>query len=374
MKIHLRTKTNSSRRSTITDTKNNENFFGKEPVFGEGHLLTNSEWQDSLTWYTYVRDLNDARTYLNEYYDCNEDNEMLNLLKTIHDDFIPTTAAWNSRLILNGYNLPDSVTKIIDKRVYDAAVSSSRLEKDTQENKVVISLHDRFNRRLGEMIGDLEKIIDDEDWTFSLYNFLQKKGILSQYSIKIVEYYKPYLQELKEAYLGQDPDLKEAYRHLCRAELKNRINFFTKFIADGERHANVTKKVRKPRKLKPVTPERLLKTFNYQKELTEYNLKSCDPKRLIGAQEVWLFNSKYKTITVLKAAEKSGMTVKGTTIIGFDEKTSITKRAGRHTGNMLAVVASGGKIDLRKVMPEIKSDPLAVTGRCGEVTTILRIF
>lgn len=370
MKVTLR---KTSRHTTMAEYKTNEKVFGKEPVFKEGHLLTNSEWQDSLTWYNRVKGAKEARQYLNEYYDCNEDEDMICLIKTITDDFIPTTAAWNSRLILNGYSLPSDPIKSIDERVSDAAASSSKMApKETTQN--VLSLHERFVNRLNNIIGDIEVIIDNEDWNFNLYDYLQSKEILVQYSIKIVEYYKPLLNELMEAYNGTDPDLKEGYRHLCRAELKNRVNFFRKFIAAGERHIQHNKKERKPRTCKPVTPERLLKTFQYQVENKEYGLKSCEPKRLIGAQEVWLFDSKYNKLTVLKTAAKIGMTVKGTTILGFDEKLSMAKRIGRNTKSILQIVVSGGKIDLRKVMSDIKTDGILFHGRCGESTTILRIF
>ena len=374
MRMKLRS---TSRRSSRVEEIQDEQFLGKEPKFKDGHTLTNSEWLDSLNWYSYTKIGSDARQYLIDYYECQEDEDYIELVNKTSDDYISFTAAWNARIIVNGYNLPADLNKVIDMRVEASYLSTQKLEKESKEKVVplnVISIHERFNIRLSGLIADLEGVIDSEDWSFNLFDYLQGKEILSQYSEKIVEYYKPILDELMEAYNGTDVDLVEAYRFLGRPELKNRINFFKKFIADGERHCNLNKKARKERKKKVISPDKLVEKVQYQKDCKEYNIISIKPIKLIGSNEVWLYNSRYNFITVLRASDKTGLTVKGTTIIGFDEKTSMSKRAGRKVGQWIGQVLKGGKVDLRKLMGEIKTDPIALTGRIGPTTCILRIF
>jgi hypothetical protein len=172
--------------------------------------------------------------------------------------------------------------------------------------------------------------------------------------------------------VGKDPQLKEGYSHLKKKQLDELIKFYHSLIADAERYGDVAKKVRKPRKPRPVSVEKKLKTFKYQKEDANFKIASVNPEKLIGCQELWTFNTKYKMITVLRAADRGGLDVKGTSIINYDEKTSVTKRTGRKPEVFVKKVMETGKIGLRKIMDEMKvAAPLSY--RINENTILLRI-
>ena len=69
----------------------------------------------------------------------------------------------------------------------------------------------------------------------------------------------------------------------------------------------------------------------------------------------------------------AGISVKGTTLIGFDEKTSITKKLRKPEATLKTVV-EGGKVGLRKVMENINCKPSDANGRLNKETVILRVL
>jgi hypothetical protein len=228
-----------------------------------------------------------------------------------------------------------------------------------------------MRERQSDIIGDIEELIDSGE-TFSLYDWLKAKEIPAAYCPAIVAYYSPCLGELIEALEGGDPQLKEAYAHFNKKQLRERIEFFNKLIEDAERYGNVTKKTRAPRKPRAISVEKKLKNFKYQKESNEYKIASINPEKIIGAQELWTFNTKYKLVTVFRALDRGGLQVKGTSIVGYDEATSISKGTGRKPEIVLDKFKNGGKIVLKKMMEELKTNkPLQY--RINENTILMKV-
>ena len=56
-------------------------------------------------------------------------------------------------------------------------------------------------------------------------------------------------------------------------------------------------------------------------------MTSIDPRDIVGASKLVVFNTKYNKITLYeKSSLVDGFSIKGCTLIGFDEKTSATKK------------------------------------------------
>ena len=219
--------------------------------------------------------------------------------------------------------------------------------------------------------SDVEEMIDKNE-TFSLYDWLKANEIPATYAPRIAAYYAPILGELIEASEGLDSQLKEGYKRFTKKQLEQRIMFFNTLIEDAERYADTTKKARAPRKPRTVSVEKKLKNFKYQKEDNNYKIASVNPEKIIGCQELWTFNTKYKTLSVFRALDRGGLQVKGTSIINYDEKNSVTKRTGRKPEVFVDKVLNGGKVVLRKLTDEMKNDaPLAY--RVNENTILLKV-
>jgi hypothetical protein len=349
----------------------NKKYLGDEPV-DTGSVLSIGQYGQALNWYNYMCTVEDAREYLVEYLNSKDRLTDIKMLNRVDDNWIITSTAWIARMHMRGIKLPEhDVDAKIDEKLSKILEKATPEVVKAQTNVVKLSVHHHVKEKASDIIAEIERLIDSGQ-TFSMYNWLQSNNVLAIYVPTIVQKYQPWLDEMKEAYAGNDPDLKEAYAHLTRRELKKRVEWFETLIDDALRHGGNVKKVRKPRKKKSVPASKKLKTFKYQKSDTSHKIASINPEKVLGSQELWTFNTKYKTLTVFRALDRGGLQVKGTSIIGYDENTSVTKRIGRKTDEYLDKVLNGGKIVLRKLMDDINTTaPLA--HRTSENTILLRV-
>jgi len=359
-------------RTTKTETYLvNQKYLGDEPTFKNSY--TQSDYARALSWYHAQATLSEAREYIETYLKNTGRTADLKKFKSVPDNWVPTTAAWIARMINRGIKVFENSQEYLERKLIETL--EKHASNNTQEVKVekvnVVSIQDRIRDKASDIIGDVEEMIDKNE-TFSLYDWLKANEIPATYAPRIAAYYAPVLGELIEASEGLDPQLKEGYRHFNKKQLEQRIMFFNTLIEDAERYSDTTKKARVPRKPRTVSVEKKLKNFKYQKEDNNYKIASINPEKIIGCQELWTFNTKYKTLTVFRALDRGGLQVKGTSIINYDEKSSVTKRTGRKPEVFVDKVLNGGKVVLRKLTDELKNDaPLAY--RINENTILLKV-
>jgi len=351
----------------------NKKHLGDEPVFTKP--LTRIEYINALNWYNYMSTSAEAKDYIVTYLKNLGRVAEAKKVKSIPDNLIPTTIAWCCRLLSRGFVLPvRDIQEYIDTRLNQ---SYKYVQETKEENpKNVVSIQDRIKERASYIVGEIEGLIDDyiyDNVEFSLYEWLQANSIPATYATSIVSKFSPVLDELLETYEGKCDQLKEGYRHFKKTEIKKLIEFYNTLIEDAERYSSNTKKVRTARKPRTVSVEKKIKNLKYQKEDQTYKLASINPEKIIGALELWTFNTKYKTFTVLRAIDRGGLQVKGTSITNYDENNSTTRSIGRKDPNeMVKRILEGGKLVLKKVFDEVKTEkPLAY--RINENTILLRV-
>jgi hypothetical protein len=107
---------------------------------------------------------------------------------------------------------------------------------------------------------------------------------------------------------------------------------------------------------------------------------SINPADIIGATELWVYNVKTRKIGRYIAANVdpkgldragSGLSVKGTTIVGYDETVSIQKTL-RKPQEQLAEFKNAGKVALRKYLDSIKAVDIKLNGRINADTILLK--
>jgi len=138
---------------------------------------------------------------------------------------------------------------------------------------------------------------------------------------------------------------------------------------------------RKPRKAKPKSATKLVEKLKFSKTDEKYKLASIDPSLIVGANELWVFNVKTRKIGKYVASnidpkgmgrDGTGLSVKGTTIIGFDENLSIQKTL-RKPDEQLKEFKAAGKVKLRKFLDDIKTTDTKLNGRCNPDTVLLKV-
>ena len=348
----------------------NLKYMGEEPTYKKP--LTNSDYMNALNWYNTMAENSEAREFVETYLKNKKRMDEYKLFKRVPDVWVPRTAAWVARLLSRGYTLPESAEPFFERKLAEALSKVKGEEETPKEPKKVVSIQDRVRDKTMDIVAEIEGMIDSNE-EFSLYDWLKQRETPAAYCSSIIAYYTPWLGELLEASEGKDPQLKEAYGYMNKKQLKERIVFINGVIEGAERYAGVAKKTRKPRKARPVTKEKILKSFKFKREDPVYKIASIDPEKVVGAQELWTFNTRYKILTVFRADEPSGLSVKGTSIVGYDHKTSVSRGTGRKTQEIVDRVLKGGKLVLRKMMDEIPPTKTMLQHRVNEHTVLLRV-
>jgi hypothetical protein len=130
-------------------------------------------------------------------------------------------------------------------------------------------------------------------------------------------------------------------------------------------------KQQKPKVKKEVSKTKIIEKLKYQ--IRDDNLKvvSINPVDIIGAKELWVFNTKTRKIG--KYIAINTLTVKGTHILGFDEEKSIQKTLRKPIETLTEFKATG-KVALRKFMDNINSVDIKLTGKINTDILLLKVI
>jgi hypothetical protein len=359
-------------RKTATETfLVNKKYLGTEPPKFDG---TQSSLGRALSWHHSMSDNSDAREFATDWLILQGEKALAKKVASIPDVHLPLTSCWRAGLNMNGWTFSPEVLAHIKADLVTAiskAVVVAQPEEKIEKPKA--SVYDLTLEKINGVIADLEDVIDAQNWDFSMYEYLQKNEIPQKYVAKIIEYYTPLLEEWTLAHKGKEKDLVEGYSWLNKKSLADRVKFLTQSIDDLNRWVDNIKTVRAPRKKKPVSADRKVVRLKFQQTDNELHLESTAPVKLIGASEVWLYNTKYGLLSRYVATDRGGIDVKGQTLINFDPSASIEKRVGRQSSVLTRAVLDSGKIQLRKLMDTVKSKGNEPKGRINTNTILLRV-
>mgnify|MGYP003337512170 FL=1 len=102
-------------------------------------------------------------------------------------------------------------------------------------------------------------------------------------------------------------------------------------------------------------------------------LVSINPVDIIGSQELWVYNAKTRKLgKYVPGAYQDGLSVKGTTIQGYDEDKSVCKTL-RKPDQQIKEFMKSGKVQLRKFLENIKATETKLNGRINEEVVLLRV-
>jgi hypothetical protein len=375
-------KTKKVRTGRVAQQLADIKYMGDEPDV-KGKNRSELDILKLLNWYNYMCSRSDARQYIETYLKSKGRTNELRALKNVPDVWINLQAGWTARIITRGGLGWENAFELRLRETLDkagvSAEEASEVKKTVERpvEKPKPNIQDRIADKASDTIGELDELIDKNGWSIDVYDWLTKKQVTPVTARKICDFFKPIADEamaLNHARVistkNIDKQLIEGYSHLTRIQVRDRAAFYMKLIVDCERFSDVAKKQKTPRRKKVVPVEKKLKGLKFQQESKEYKLVSIKPEKIIGAAELWAFNTKYRTLTVFNAAERSTLDVKGTTIINYNEATSKTYRVGRKTEQHIATALKGAKRAVSKMLEELKT--VGLQHRINENTILLR--
>lgn len=332
--------------------------------------LSNSELGKILNWYSQNKVAKDAQKYASDYF-----KKKLKLTLNASGREIPTTFGFVCRILSNGATITGKDLDWFNQTVEELKTKKEKIVEDVVKTNV-ISIQDRVNEKVSEIIGELEGAIDDYiisefKNTPSPYGIMHDKA-KAMHAMKIIDWFSKRQQEYDEVMNTDDPLLKEGYSNFSKNELKKLWAFCGDIITDAMKIAGESKATRKPRKKKSKTPEQLVSKIKICDANDEYKLKSESPKDIIGASQLWVFNVKTRKLGVYHSLDSQGFGVKGTSVTNFSEMKSVQKKL-RKPESILPEVIKGGKVFLRNVMESIKAVDSPLTGRLNSDIILIKI-
>lgn len=250
-------------------------------------------------------------------------------------------------------------------------------ETPTETKKPVVSIQERVREKISEYIAEIEEQVDlfsesGYKSEFDMYKWLMNNNVKAQPANAIADYYVPWCDELKETITKKDEQLVEGYSHMKPAQIKKFVEFLDNIIKDATTWGANQKTVRKTRTKKAPSIEKQIAKIKYSKENKELKLVSINPALIIGCNQLWVFNTKYRKLMRYDASGPTGLSIKGTTLQGYDVETSMSKTV-RKPNDVLPRVLNGGKIVIRKLMDELNSKSSVPNGRINGDTVLLRV-
>ena len=331
----------------------------------------------ALQWYTLNTDDKLRRKYAIEYFaKLGKKKEVLAINKA--EDYDVRQLGTLCRLLANGNTLSDDHMNALDNMVKHI-MAKIQLPTKIKEDKTVIvpvaSIQDRMEEKAHQLAAEIDAAIDDfvinKTSDFSTKNYLLTNSVAAPIAKRIGDMYVRTLEELNEALAGEDDQLVEGYSHFSKRELKKFIQFMESIIQDCQQQVQTAKASRAPRKRKATNPTKVVSKMKYLKEFAELKLKSCNPVDIITATELWVYNTKYRKVTVYKA-DVGSLSVKGTTILGFSvsESKTMTLRKPEQFFNGLSM----GKRALNGAFKKLTTKPSVPNGRVNEECILLGAF
>ena len=350
-------------------------FSGQEPKFsGE---LSQINLMRTLSWYAQNKDNKDSYKYACDFMKKNHKLDVSSVIKNQSPTF-----GFVCRILSNGGTLPEKnliwVNEEIEK-LKDLIKNKKEPVIDIEEPVVKVAvpnIQDRLREKASECVGELEGQLDDliiskfsaDLSPYGLMHGMEIKGVHTKH---ISEWFKKRRIEFDEVLHTDDPQIKEGYSNFTKPQLKKLIAWCDQVITDCTKISGEAVKSRKPRKRKTKTPEQLVAKVKVLDKFDELKLVSIPTKEIIGAMQLWVYNTKTRKLGCYHAIDADGLSVKGSSLSNFNESKSVSKTLRKPEATLPDVV-KGGKVLLRNYMDGIKAVATGLTGRLNADTILIR--
>lgn len=304
---------------------------GAEPQYDPNTKAEDIELatEKSLYWYRQNYKLASAKVWVREYLEQSgrtEDAALVSRAGKEHFRFVSPYC----RMAVRGFPFGEKQQELIQKHLVEL-LDSARANAPVVERP---SVAERVAAKADATLCLLEPVIDSTMTAVlggkrkdtSLLDWIKTSDLNRPLAIAVRERLDSVLQEFSAASSGSDPDLKEGYSHFSPKGLKYMIEILGGAIQNLDDRLGVLRASRKPRKRKAQSTEKQIKGLKFLSRSEAFGVDSAKPETIIGAQGLIVFNTKNSKATVFTAVEpKSGLAIKGSTVVGFDTSKSFEK-------------------------------------------------
>jgi uncharacterized protein (DUF433 family) len=286
----------------------------------------------------------------------------------------------------NGRDTATWLGKEIAKVIEQGADDEVEIEdgvKAVKADVYVPTIQDRLREAAGGMSEELDAAIDNfitdpeafNPKDIKVVNLLKGKGAKAAHSRIIKGYFQRSYDELMELASGNaDEQLREGYKHLPRKNVKKLIEFYESIMSACEQIAAEQKVMKKPRAAKVKPAEQVVAKLKFMLSDTKLGITSAPPATIIGASGVAVFNVKTRKIGYYIATSSAGLSVKGTTLTDFTDK-SVQKTLRKPLEQIKEFKEQNTQKRFETWFAKsVKTTETQLNGRFSEDTVILKVY
>lgn len=348
---------------------------GAEP---EGSLVDSkqddyrSNLIQALNWYSQHKVSKDAIAYLSAWAKKNNPKKAA----VLKFGSPAPTLGWLARLESRGASLSKK------DRAHLVRFFDELEEPVAEKNEGLVpkraNVQDAIKEKTAYVLGDFEGLLDEVilrgpaaevKTSTEVKTFMQTNEYGKVYVSAIADWARRKMAEFVKAFKNKD----EGYLNLSSAKQQKSILVFLKSCVEGSEEYSQHKKAnRKPRVRKALSPVKQVSKMKYQQAFEDFAIKSINPTEIIGAKQLWVYNSKYRKLGVYKTDSSIGLQVKGASIQNYDPDQSLQKTLRKPLEGVTQCLEAG-KIALRKLLDSFNAKAQPMSGRINSETILLRV-
>jgi hypothetical protein len=246
----------------------------------------------------------------------------------------------------------------------------------------VPSIQERLRDAAGQMSEELDYAIDEwikdpeafDPKAFKTVSLLRGKGVKPAHARMVKGFYERMLAEVEEVQVkGCEEQLAEAYEHVSKKNIKKLNDFLISIMTACDQIIGEAKLNKKPRAKKVKPAEELVKKIKFKASDDKLGVTSVPPAQLVGAQGAVVYNTKTRKIGIYTSLNSSGLTVKGTSIGNFTDK-STQKTLRKPELQLRDFKDQNTNRRVEAWFKNIKATEINLNGRLNAETMILKVF
>lgn len=364
-----------------------EKYTGREPVWDteRAAAMPQEEFDHHLRkaffYYNYFYTQKDLKKYVVNWMKEQYSKSDVSRFIRSNDRAIPMTVCSLIKAHTQGMPLREKELQYVKDRIHEA-LSSDIPDEPVVEQKTVApaavkTIQDRLNEKTSEHLAHFEGLYDEvvqgDTVDPKAYDYFVANNVPQGQLGKFEDYVDTQRMYLTAAMDKMDEQYVEAYRHYRAADYKRHFAFLDLIQTAIDQYRQVKKATKKARVKRAPNKEKVVSKLKYMREEKTLKLVSINPVDIIGAQELWAYNTKTRKLYKYIADSLTGpLGIKGTSIINFDTAKSVGKTL-RKPEEKLKEFAKSSKVQLRKFLEEIKATETQANGRINTDMVLLKV-
>jgi hypothetical protein len=278
--------------------------------------------------------------------------------------------------------LRGEIAKIVSEGRNDIDEEAVKAIEDAKPAVYIPSIQERLREAAGQMTEDIDVAIDDwikdadtfDPKAFKVVSLLRGKGVKPAHARLVKSFYESVLLEIEEAQTKDcEEQLAEAYEHFGKKNLKKMQEFLQAVMSGCDQIIGEAKLNKAPRAKKTVPAEKLVAKLKFKATDDKLGVTSIPPVQIIGASACVVYNTKSRKIGYYQAKTSAGLTVKGTSIDNFTDK-SAQKTLRKPETQLREFKDQNTQKRVETWIGNIKATEVALNGRINSEVMILKVF